>query len=315
MLPHIYTCLASNIAVIAIQNTNSKVRDFLLFGSFAYFTKGTISGRLKFISVLYAIGLYEDCKWYIDQQERDIKKTPSFCGCRIYNGYESAGRKKTQYNVTTCVSFLSSELPITPDALKYERFKYFGISVTKNERAHISSQWKFRAVVDCNVYFVFLKFLIQKELRRFEECQYFYEELDLLLSRKQVKHRDVALNLMAWINTFNLFTPATLYFLTLSWNFTNSVDICLPRKELKQKPCQFNAAKLHALVALYKTWFARNASSVKFCFDCYSVDKKFKRCSNCKIARYCSKQCQTNNWNIHKAVCKIVKNLTQCIIF
>ncbi|CAG2220386.1 unnamed protein product [Mytilus edulis] len=74
LLPHIYTCLACNIAVVAINQTNLKVRDFLLFGSFTYFMKGAVSGTLKWISVLYAIGLYEDCEWYMNQLvEEDIK--------------------------------------------------------------------------------------------------------------------------------------------------------------------------------------------------------------------------------------------------
>ncbi|CAC5371676.1 unnamed protein product [Mytilus coruscus] len=177
LLPYIYTCLASNIAAIAIQNKNRKVRDFLLIGSFTYFMKGNISGRLKFISVLYAIGLYEDCEWFIDQLDEEyIKNAPSLCGCRFirHPKLDDIENIITQCKVTTCVSFLSSELSITPDALKYEMFRYFGIDVTKNERAHTSFQWNYRAVVDSNVYFVFLKFLIHIELRKVEECVYIY---------------------------------------------------------------------------------------------------------------------------------------------
>lgn len=83
LLPLIFTCLASNIAVINIQSTNLNVRDFLLFGSFTYFMKGALSWRLKFISALFAIGLYEDCEWYLDQfDEEYVKYAPSFCCCR-----------------------------------------------------------------------------------------------------------------------------------------------------------------------------------------------------------------------------------------
>lgn len=215
-----------------------------------------------------------------------------------------------QEYVSTCVSFLSAELQITPDALKCEMFRYFGISVTKEERAHTFCQWHYRAVVDCNFYFLFLKFLIKHKRRRIEKCSYIYDELNLLLSRQQVRHRDVALNLMAWIHVSILETPAALYFLTLSWNYMNSLDLCLCiiTEEMKRKQYQFNAAKLHALVVLHKTWFVMNTSSNIFCFHCYSVkEKNFKKCSNCKISTYCSKQCQQNDWKIHKVVCKIVK--------
>ncbi|CAC5399325.1 unnamed protein product [Mytilus coruscus] len=256
LLPQIYTCLASNIAAIAIKNINPKVRNFLLLGSFTYFMKGNLTGKLKCISVLYGIGLYEECEWYIDQLDEEyIKYAPSFCGCRILsdNVLEASMNITPQENVSTCVSFLSAELPITP--LKYEMFRCFGISVTKEERAHTSCQWHYRAVVDCNFYFLFFKFLIKQKRRRIEEFTYIKAELDLLLSRHQVRHRDVALNLMAWISTSVLHIPGALRFLTLSWNYMNSLDLCLCiiTEEMKRKQYQFNAAKLHALVVLFKT--------------------------------------------------------------
>ena len=43
------------------------------------------------------------------------------------------------------------------------------------------------------------------------------------------------------------------------------------------------------------------------CSGCHrraAEDEEFKCCSRCKQAYYCSKDCQVNNWKIHKANCK-----------
>ena len=39
------------------------------------------------------------------------------------------------------------------------------------------------------------------------------------------------------------------------------------------------------------------------CAACGSADATL-RCSACKAARYCSKECQKAHWKGHKAVCK-----------
>ncbi|KAF9476985.1 hypothetical protein BDN70DRAFT_134810 [Pholiota conissans] len=45
----------------------------------------------------------------------------------------------------------------------------------------------------------------------------------------------------------------------------------------------------------------------------HSIGNKFRRCSACNVASYCSKECQENAWNSeqhpHKSICKILKNL------
>lgn len=318
LLPHIYTCLASNIAAVAINQTNLKVRDFLLFGSFTYFMKGAVSGTLKWISVLYAIGLYEDCEWYISRLDEEyIKNAPSVCACRAVNDnvLQDMNNITTQSKVSTCVSFLSSELLITPNALKYEMFRYFGITLTKEDRDHPSCQWHYRTVVDCNVYFFFLKFLIQLELRRvdmYEKLKHILAELDSLLLTQQVRHCDVYFNLHAWMVTYNddPSPPTAFMFLTYSWDFMKSLDLCnsIKSKEMKQKQYQFNAAKLHALVVLYNTWFYKKSLRVKWCFHCYKIHEQYlNRCSRCKISAYCDTNCQKQNRKIHKAVCNIVK--------
>ena len=32
--------------------------------------------------------------------------------------------------------------------------------------------------------------------------------------------------------------------------------------------------------------------------------KKFKKCSGCYQVRYCSKECQRNDWSAHKNICR-----------
>ncbi|CAG2212597.1 unnamed protein product [Mytilus edulis] len=62
--PFFYTCLASNISAMCIQQPNSQVRDFLFTWMLHVIHKGDLAGRLKFISVLYAVGCYRECIWY-----------------------------------------------------------------------------------------------------------------------------------------------------------------------------------------------------------------------------------------------------------
>ena len=33
-------------------------------------------------------------------------------------------------------------------------------------------------------------------------------------------------------------------------------------------------------------------------------EKEFKKCSVCRLARYCSRECQLGDWKAHKKTCK-----------
>eukprot|EP01038_Epipyxis_sp_PR26KG_P012714 gene12714-17051_t len=50
------------------------------------------------------------------------------------------------------------------------------------------------------------------------------------------------------------------------------------------------------------------------CFECNSTSSQLLRCTQCKIACYCNKNCQTKHWkNIHKKICgqmNTIRNLT-----
>lgn len=54
----------------------------------------------------------------------------------------------------------------------------------------------------------------------------------------------------------------------------------------------------------------------KECFKCIKKTENLKYCFNCRIASYCSKDCQINDWINHKKVCKkyckkVSKNLVK----
>ncbi|VDI69335.1 Hypothetical predicted protein [Mytilus galloprovincialis] len=114
LLPFIYTCLASNISAICIQQSNPQVRDFLLLGSYSYFMKGDLPGRLKFISVLYAAGCYKDCEWYLDQEDEEfIMKNPSVCVSDYMMGVSDPNvtivTAIQQLKMSTCVFFFCQQ--------------------------------------------------------------------------------------------------------------------------------------------------------------------------------------------------------------
>ncbi|VDI14185.1 Hypothetical predicted protein [Mytilus galloprovincialis] len=311
LIPFINTNLASNISSIAIQHPNEHVRCFLLLGSLSYLIYGDLSGRLKFVSVLYAIGLYEDCHWFLEQEdEQYIKNRPSVCICssthfnlaRIYNTHINTSE------VFTCVSFFPSELQITPDAMQYEMFRCIGIRSQENQKSNVVYNCNYRAVVDCNIYFFLLKYLIKRKLRRYQETEHARLSIAELLFGTNVRHRDVACNVLTWMSCSDLMIPTALRFLKLSWLMMNSHNPVLPPAKEDMLQYQYNAAKLHALVLLYNTWFGKKLSSVHFCFQCFSYSQvKLLKCSGCKISTYCSKQCQSKNWKTHKAVCEIVR--------
>jgi len=52
-------------------------------------------------------------------------------------------------------------------------------------------------------------------------------------------------------------------------------------------------------------WFAEQArhAPTSPCYVCYEPDQR-QRCSRCKSVRYCSAQCQLNDWPRHKKDCK-----------
>ena len=59
-------------------------------------------------------------------------------------------------------------------------------------------------------------------------------------------------------------------------------------------------AKLFSSIGFVNDRFNINIDLM--CYHCYH--SSIYRCSNCKKAIYCSKQCQLLNWKIHKKYCE-----------
>ena len=45
----------------------------------------------------------------------------------------------------------------------------------------------------------------------------------------------------------------------------------------------------------------------RLCYNCNKEGTNYSKCSRCKIAHYCSKECQINSWFKHKYICNLNK--------
>ena len=66
----------------------------------------------------------------------------------------------------------------------------------------------------------------------------------------------------------------------------------------------------HAFV-LGRTPETPSPQNCQVCAKCRQFSAQLKRCSRCKLASYCSKQCQTEDWNIHRKICKASTDMKQ----
>ena len=41
---------------------------------------------------------------------------------------------------------------------------------------------------------------------------------------------------------------------------------------------------------------------IKLCWNCFAAAEELKKCSKCRIARYCGKNCQVQDWKVHKVL-------------
>lgn len=198
--------------------------------------------------------------------------------------------------MSSCVTFWPTELQITPDALKFEIFRSFGVRLQENEKMHTYFLWNFRVVVDSNVYYYLLKYLLERKIKGVSTPHSKYcNTISKLLSGTNVRHRDVAFNLMSWILYNTGLKSVALIYLHLSWKEMQSLDLCymILTEEMKHKQYQFNAAKLHTLVILYKTWLERIGNKIHECFHFFCFSRGcFKKCNRFKTAIYCSRKCQ-----------------------
>jgi len=50
--------------------------------------------------------------------------------------------------------------------------------------------------------------------------------------------------------------------------------------------------------------------SCAFCHTIFNSEQALKSCGSCKVARYCTKECQRKDWGSHKLVCKDVAGIS-----
>lgn len=61
---------------------------------------------------------------------------------------------------------------------------------------------------------------------------------------------------------------------------------------------------------LYLLKLERDKLILKNCWSCNKVESNMMKCASCKMARYCSIECQKNSWNyLHKGMCKYLNDL------
>ena len=45
---------------------------------------------------------------------------------------------------------------------------------------------------------------------------------------------------------------------------------------------------------------------LRLCWNCFTAAEELKMCSKCRIARYCGKNCQEEDWKVHKILHKTI---------
>lgn len=53
--------------------------------------------------------------------------------------------------------------------------------------------------------------------------------------------------------------------------------------------------------------WTKSNSTIRRCQYCFKTDEKLSKCSRCKVVHYCSKECQKQDWKIHKVYCNSCK--------
>lgn len=49
------------------------------------------------------------------------------------------------------------------------------------------------------------------------------------------------------------------------------------------------------------------SNTIRRCQYCFKNDVKLSKCSSCNVVHYCSKECQKEDWKMHKIYCKSCK--------
>lgn len=123
--------------------------------------------------------------------------------------------------------YLRYQLPLMPCSMKYS-----DISILVCMKSKKNCLMNTRAVVNSSVYFYFLKLLLKRRQRIFHKFVEFY---DIVLSCN-IKHGDVACNLLAWWFHRYEQTKMVLQLSNISGQIMNSQDVFILKDKSKHFP-------------------------------------------------------------------------------
>ncbi len=114
-----------------------------------------------------------------------------------------------------------------------------------------------------------------------------------------------ALNVWGKAKHLNLKPGFTLALLYPTYDACNRVDIgynnCIDTCYV------FNASLIELCEAsecLLEDADLKSTNRPRKCFECRKSEATLRCCANCRLAQYCSRECQTRSWSAHKKLCK-----------
>jgi hypothetical protein len=200
------TALGSVLASMNINKNNTVSSDALKIILFGLNTD-VASSKLKLASILYCAQEIQTADLVLCEIERgyDLQIVEPVCMCCIHgatplrpgfnaiseNHYEDA----IQYATASCVRFQAFEMQCVPNELKFEMFR--STQEDSAFRREIVEDWMNFAVVDSLPYLYFLKYKVNKQLRRYEDKHTaLFKLLRTIYKEPNLGHRETALNLL-----------------------------------------------------------------------------------------------------------------------
>jgi len=74
-------------------------------------------------------------------------------------------------------------------------------------------------------------------------------------------------------------------------------------KQAQRTTCKWKGWQISVLQPVHKAKVKDTTKSHECCLKCGKTNAKMNVCSKCKVAKYCSKDCQKSHWKQHKSTC------------
>jgi len=213
-LPFVYGTLASIMASICIVSRGPVMQDVIKLYQLS-FESDLMSGKLKYASMLYSGGQYDQAADMLNHCEGLLgPDVAHYCVCFLRrNAYEPESFIKKSFHTdmvellktssTMCIMFCKHDLPRVPEHLRYEMFRT-QTQKDKNER-HKLNIWMDLVVIDCVPFLYFLQYLVSSKKgqlpRRlsamFHLINYLAQRLTRRLHKESAGHVETALHVLA----------------------------------------------------------------------------------------------------------------------